>query len=141
MITSREGPILVPGIRLTISLPFSGDAKLWHLSPNLWSSVLPRGIVKEGFDGIGYLQNNLDNILRIPLRHDPSAPNIQSIKIQKRIVKPLPQPPIGGHKTEWGIEEKDYEDILAIVRHEGRTFEALPKTFAIHDEKQSCICR
>jgi len=196
VITSREGPFLVPGIRLTISLPFSGDAKLWQLRPNLYSSVLPHGIVKEGFEGIGNLdmifeqrmsepleqfgrdrdqnldliekylasqkeiidqsnknlpvtiraliearrerlvkQDNLDNILKIPLRRDPSAPDIQSIKIQKCIVKPLPQPPISGHKPEWGIEEKDYEDILTIVRHEGRTFEALPKTFAVHDEE------
>ncbi|MFA6373417.1 MAG: hypothetical protein WCW68_12400 [Methanothrix sp.] len=182
----REGPCLIPGIRLTISLPFSGDTKLWQLSPNPWSSVLPHGVVKEGFDGIGELdmifeqtinepldliqkylasqkeiidqfnknlpnsiqaliearrerlviQDNLDNILKIPLRHDPTAPNIESIQIQKRIAKPLSLPSIRDHKSEWGIEEKDYEDILTIVRHEGRTFEATPKTFAVHDEEE-----
>jgi hypothetical protein len=193
----REGPCLIPGIRLTISLPFSGDTKLWQLSPNPWSSVLPHGVVKDGIEGIGSLdmifeqtiseqleqfgrdrdqnldliqkylasqkeiidqfnenlpnsiqaliearrerlaiQDNLDDILKIPLRHDPTAPNIQSIQIQKRIAKPLSLPSIRDHKSEWGIEEKDYEDILTIVRHEGRTFEATPKTFAVHDEEE-----
>jgi hypothetical protein len=196
-IIPREGPYLVPGIRLTISLPFSGDVKLWQLRPNLWSSVLPHGVVKDGNEGIGSLdmifeqtisepleqfgrdrdqnldliqkylasqkeiidqfnknlpnsiqaliearrerlaiQDNLDDILKIPLRHDPTAPNIQSIQIQKRIAKPLSLPSIRDHKSEWGIEEKDYEDILTIVRHEGRTFEATPKTFAVHDEEE-----
>jgi hypothetical protein len=192
----REGPCLIPGIKLTISLPFSGDARLWQLRPNLWSSVLPHGIVKNGSDGIGNLdmifeqtisepleqfereldqnlglihkhlasqkeiidqfnknlpniiraliearrkrlliQDNLDNILKIPLKHNPNAPNIQSIQIQKRIVKPLPLSPITSNKPEWGIEERDYEDILTIIRHEGRTFEATPKTFAVHGEE------
>ena len=195
-IIPREGPYLLPGIRLTISIPFSGNANLWQLRPNLWSSVLPHGVVKDGFEGIGNLDmffeqtmsepleqfgrdrdqnldliqkylasqkeiidqfnknlpdtvraliearrkrllihDNLDKILNIPLRHNPSAPNIQSIQIQKRIVKPLPLPPISNHKPEWGIEEKDYEDILTIIRHEGRTFEAAPKTFAVHGEE------
>jgi hypothetical protein len=82
------------------------------------------------------IQDNLSEILKIPLRHNPSAPVIQSIQIQKRIVKPLPLPPISSQKPEWGIEESDYEDILTIVRHEGRTFEATPKTFAVHDEEE-----
>jgi hypothetical protein len=195
-IIPRDGPYFVPGIRLTISLPFSGDANLWQLRPNLWSSVPPHGVVKYGFEGIGNLDmffeqmisepleqfgrdrdqnldliqkyltsqreiidqfnkdlpdtirvliearrkrllihDNLDKILNIPLRHNPSAPNIHSIQIQKRIVKPLPLPQISSRKPEWGIEEKDYEDILTIIRHEGRTFEAAPKTFAVHGEE------
>ncbi len=78
--------------------------------------------------------NNLDKILKIPLRHNPSAPKIQSIQIQKRITKPLPLPN-NNCKPEWGIEERDYDDILTIIRHEGRTFEGAPKTFAIHGEE------
>jgi hypothetical protein len=63
----RDGPYFVPGIRLTISLPFSGDARLWQLRPNLWSSVLPHGIVKNGFEGIGNLDMIFEQTTREPV--------------------------------------------------------------------------
>jgi hypothetical protein len=32
--------------------------------------------------------------------------------------------------------EDDYEFILKVIRHEGRTYETTPKTFAVHDEEE-----
>ncbi len=37
-----------------------------------------------------------------------------------RVVKSLPPAPVGGFKPEWTIDEKEYENILTIIRHEGR---------------------
>jgi len=48
----------------------------------------------------------------------------------------LPPAPVGGFKPEWTIDDKEYENILTIIRHEGRTFEATPKTYAVHDEEE-----
>ncbi len=42
----RAGPIFVPGLRLVIHLPFSGDADLWDLTPNASSSTYPHGNVR-----------------------------------------------------------------------------------------------
>lgn len=194
--TPHEGPCFVPGIRLTVSLPFSGDSKLWRFRPNPCITSSPRGIVRDGIGGtrlemifehpsdeppdkikrdfnwnldiirksLAYQKTNIEEftkdlpcvirssvearrkrlkkhddiveILNIPLRHDPNAPKIQPIQVQKRIVKPLPPPPKANSKTEYGIEEQEYENILTIIRHEGRTFESTPKTYAIHDEEE-----
>jgi hypothetical protein len=75
-------------------------------------------------------------LLDIPLRHNPNAPNLRPISVQRRIVKSLPPAPVGGFKPEWTIDDKEYENILTIIRHEGRTFEATPKTYAVHDEEE-----
>ena len=189
-------PRLVPGIRLTISLPFSGDTKLWRLRPNPWVTPPPRGVIRDSkaetglemifelpFDeapekikrdidwNLDIIRKNLAHqkanieefnknlpsgirssvearrqrlkkhdditqILKIPLKHDPNAPKFQPIQVQKRIVKPLPPPPRSDFKPEPGIVEQDYEEILAIIRHEGRTFESTPKTYKVHDEEE-----
>jgi hypothetical protein len=71
----RDGPYFVPGIRLTISLPFSGDARLWQLRPNLWSSVLPHGIVKNGFEGFGNLDMIFEQTMREPVEQFESDLN------------------------------------------------------------------
>jgi hypothetical protein len=49
-------------------------------------------------------------------------------------VKPLPSPP--GRPAEPGIRREDYEHILEVIRHEGRSFETTPTTFAKHDEEE-----
>lgn len=51
-------------------------------------------------------------------------------------MRPLPHAPKGGYKPEPGITNEDYEHILSVIRHEGRTFESTPNTFAVHDEEQ-----
>jgi hypothetical protein len=37
---------------------------------------------------------------------------------------------------EPGIRDEDYAHILKVIRHEGRSFEATPGTFAVHDEEE-----
>lgn len=41
------GPIMVAGMRVSISIPYRGDPHLWHLRPNSWSSTLPRAKVRS----------------------------------------------------------------------------------------------
>lgn len=38
-----SGPVLVPGIRVIISIPFSGDPNLWHMKPSTYDLNPPRG--------------------------------------------------------------------------------------------------
>ena len=190
--TFGDDPCYVPGIQVTISLPFSGDEGLWNLRPNRWNSVLPFGNIrgntlvmtfqqpldqplenirkeldenvrrirdysswqKESIDTFNStLPSNiravvdarrkqlekhdaLGAILDIPLSRDPQAPEMKSINVERKIIKPLPPPPNGGYKREWEIPEQEYQNILSILRHEGRTFEATPRTYAVHDEEE-----
>ncbi len=190
--TWGNGACLIPGIRVVVSLPFTGDEILWRLRPSTWCSVLPHGAVRGSTldmvferpldeplenirkdldenlriirDHIGWQKDTLTqfntslpnrirslveaskqrlakhdklaDILNIPLRHSPNAPEMRPIQVQRRIIKPLPPPPASGYKQEWGILEQEYENILAIIRHEGRTFEATPRTYAVHNEEE-----
>ena len=44
--TFRDGPCMVPGTKLVISLPFSGDSRLWKLQPDTYMpGAYPHGIV------------------------------------------------------------------------------------------------
>jgi hypothetical protein len=191
------GPIFVGGIKVTISIPFSGDPQFWKIKPSSWQSVFPRGNIRRlGPDGIGYLdivikqpsdedpkrikevldntlsgirfylvtqkneidqhnkklfdtirqaiQNRRDRIkahdgiadfLKIPLKRKEGVPEIKPISVQRKLVRPLPPIPKGNVKQEPGITIEDYEHILSVIRHEGRTFETTPKTFAVHDEE------
>jgi hypothetical protein len=71
--------------------------------------------------------------LDIPLKRDVSAPDISKLPIKKKMVRPLPSPPKGD--PEPGIREEEYEYILKVIRHEGKTFETAPETFAKFDEE------
>lgn len=73
--------------------------------------------------------------LNIPLRRKEGVPPIEPIPIKRKLVRPLPPAPKGVFKPEPGILDADYEFILSVIRHEGRTFEATPKTFSVHDEE------
>lgn len=77
----------------------------------------------------------LKDLLGIPLKRKEGVPAIQPMKIARKLVRPLPPPPRSGYKPEPGILDEDYSHILSVVRHEGRTFETAPKTFAVHDEE------
>ena len=191
-----EGPVLVPGLEVTVSVPFTGDPGLWKLRPSQWRTTFPCGQVRRpGNDGVGYLditlkqpsktepdafkhgleatlgdvrfylasqrkqveQNNQQlrdrvrqavvtrrerlashasvvDALNIPLKERPGAPDMSLISVKRRVVKPLPPAP--NEPPEPGISHEDYERILSIIRHEGRSFEATPKTFAKHDEEE-----
>jgi len=79
---------------------------------------------------------NLTQVLNIPLKRKDGAPSIEPIKVEKKITQPLPFPPKSGLKPEPGITDELYENILNIVRHEGRTFETAPATFAKFEEEE-----
>ncbi len=72
--------------------------------------------------------------LNIPLKRDSKAPDISALSIRKKIVKPLPSPP--NTPSELGIRKEEYEHILKVIRHEGRSFETTPSTFTKFDEEE-----
>ena len=78
----------------------------------------------------------LKDIMGIPLRRKEGVPEFAPVKIARKLVRPLPPPPRSGYKPEPGITDEDYSHILSVIRHEGRTFETTPKTYAVHDEEQ-----
>jgi len=81
------------------------------------------------FDGI-------IEMLGIPLKRREDAPLIEPILIKRKLIRPLPPPPKSGFKPEPGITVQDYEHILSVIRHEGRTFETTPKTYEVHGEEE-----
>lgn len=80
--------------------------------------------------------DGLQDIMGIPLKRKDGVPAFAPVKIAKKLVRPLPPPPKSGYKPEPGITEEDYSHILSVIRHEGRTFETTPRTYAVHDEEQ-----
>ena len=44
-------PILIPGIRVVVSIPFRGDQHLWQLQPSTFNYSPPRGTVRANADG------------------------------------------------------------------------------------------
>ena len=194
---SSDGPVLVPGTRFVVTVPFRGEEMLWSLQPSSWGMNPPRGTVrKPAGDQPGYLElvfeqasddpadglkdrinQQLSNIrtyiqnqrpqiesensrlpdrireavnarrarlqttdkvaasLGIPLRKREGAPDIQPIALQRRRLRPLPPAPKEGYQPEPGITTEDYEYMLNVLRHVGRTFEAAPQTFQLHDEE------
>ncbi|MDP2268140.1 MAG: hypothetical protein Q8K46_03130 [Deltaproteobacteria bacterium] len=84
------------------------------------------------------LQRNegIQNLLGIPLKQKEGTPSVEPIRIARKLVRPLPPPPKAGYQAEPGITDEDYRHILSVIRHEGRTFEATPKTYAVHDEEE-----
>ncbi len=186
----------VPGLMVTVSIPFTGDPLLWKLRPNRFQTIFPRAHIRHpGSDGIGYLdivmeqpssaspdsykqglehtlqsvrfyldaqksQIEAENhrlpqrvreavvkrrerlkshsaviqVLNIPLKKRPGAPDVSMIPVKRKLVKPLP--PVPNKPPEPGIAVEDYEHILGVIRHEGRSFEATPVTFAKHNEEE-----
>lgn len=78
----------------------------------------------------------LADLLNIPLKSKAGAPSIEPLRLEPRHAPPLPSVPRSGLRPEPGIKDADYERILAIIRHEGRSFETTPATFAKHDEEE-----
>ena len=185
-----SGPFFIPGTRITVTMPYTGDSGLWTAKTNPYSSMLPRGSIdKAGNSGMlrfvfdlphdsdpSVLKQRLDgelklvreylnwskaqvesynaglsshvraaiaqrrerlkkhagiaDLLSIPLKSNPSAPTLNPLTLERRVPPPLPVPPKSGLKPEPGISEGEYERILKILRHEGRSFETTPATFA-----------
>ncbi|MDP3662067.1 MAG: hypothetical protein U1D41_10130 [Nitrosomonas sp.] len=193
-----RGPINVQGIRVVVSVPFTGDPDLWKIRPNQFQTVFPRADVcgskggKAGHIELIYQQpsdeqpqqikqrlesdlmsirfyidaqrnqieqfnkstpenvrqavqvrrqklekhDGIANMLGIPMKRRDGVPSVKPILIKRALVKPLPPPPKSGFKPEPGIANEEYEHILSVIRHEGRTFEATPKTYAVHGEEE-----
>ena len=81
-------------------------------------------------------QDVVAKALDIPLRRRGEAAPIEPIRLKEKIVRPLPPPPESAWKPEPGIDEKNYENVLKIIRHQGRTFETTPATYKVHDEEE-----
>lgn len=185
------GPFYIPGTRVDIDIPFTGDDWIFRYRTNPYSSVFPRAEVQRGrlrvtisqphdadpnsfkttYDReislireyverarkqiAGYHESlpsllqqavrdrrarlskhgNIAALLDIPLATKAGAPSIQPVKVEIRRTPPLPNPPRSGLAPEPGIADETFEQILRFIRHQGRTFERTPGTYAIHGEE------
>ena len=75
-------------------------------------------------------------LLGIPLAPREDAPSMTPVTIEVRRPPALPVPPKTGLAPEPGIDDKTYELILQCIRHQGRSFENMPATFANHNEEE-----
>lgn len=81
-------------------------------------------------------QDDIADFLNIPLKRKKGVPSVKPINIKKKLVRPLPPPPSSGYKAEPGILNEEYQHILSVIRHEGRTFETTPATYSVHNEEE-----
>ena len=187
----NQGPFYVPGTRIDVNIPYTGEDWIFNCRTNPFMSVFPHGDVsseslrisitlphdvdrikfKENYDRelslirdyVSYsntqvleynkslspliqqaIKNrrerlnrhgNIAALLDIPLATKPGAPSITPIKVEIRRPPSLPVPPKEGVTPEPGISGESFEQILQFIRHQGRTFESTPKTYAVHDEE------
>ncbi len=187
----RDGPFYVPGTRVDIDIPYTGEDWIFRYRTNPFGLQLPRAEVgrgnlrisislphdtpqekfKETYDREirligGYVDNarkqieahndrlesliheaiaarrsrlskhaGIADLLDIPLAAKDGAPPIKPVRIETRRPPALPRPPKTGLAPEPGITDENYEHILHFIRHQGRTFETTPGTYALHDEE------
>lgn len=183
----NRSPVFADGHELTFFLPYTGDATLWKMEPNVRSSMPPTGEVDtrqsllrltfantSNVDASWYqseLQRELNGIKQmvsaqtamisaynqalpsqiraaverrraqldklqgltsgfdIPLVKKGGMPEFRPIEVAKRVIVPLPRPPATGYKAEPAIVDSVYDEILAIIRHTGASFEGTPQTY------------
>lgn len=77
---------------------------------------------------------NIAELLGIPLAPRDGAPSLKPVEVKIRQPR-LPVPPRSGLRPEPGITDEIYEQILQCIRHQGRTFERTPSTYAVHGEE------
>ena len=63
----REGLVKVPGIKVTISIPYTGDSNLWTMYPSTTSSVFPYGNVRRS-------RGENDGILEVVIEQSSTEP-------------------------------------------------------------------
>ena len=187
----RRSPFHIPGTRVDIDIPYTGEGWIFRYRTNPWSTVFPRAEVtlgslrisislphdaapeqfKETYDReLGLIREYVDrahtqvatynesleplvqqdiadrrnrlgkhagiaDLLDIPLATKDGAPSIAPVPIEIRHPPVLPVPPKTGLAPEPGITNENYERILHFIRHQGRTFERTPSTYAVHDEE------
>lgn len=81
-------------------------------------------------------QDSLAAVLGIPLKRSKYDVEVASLQMKRRIVRPLPPAPARGFAPEPGISDADYQHILKVIRHEGRTFEGAANTFVKLEEEE-----
>lgn len=187
----RSGPFYIPGTRVDIDIPFTGEDWIFRYRTNPWSTVFPRAEVQRGHLRLSISQphdadpasfksiyereiklireyvdrahkqvvayneslpnlvqqavnhrrdrlgrhGNIAALLDIPLATRPGAPSITPVKVEIRRPPALPVPPKTGLAPEPGITDETFEHILRFIRHQGRTFERTPSTYAVHGEE------
>jgi len=77
---------------------------------------------------------SITTAINLPVTKSPSAPPLEPIAVRKVEIPPLA--PASNAPRAYGIEEKVYECILDVFRHEGRSFERTPATYAKLDEEE-----
>lgn len=142
-------------IRISISLPHDAEPakfkegyeselqlikKYVDISHNevvAYNQSLPQLVQQLIMDRRERLKKHADiaELLDIPLAEKAGAPSIKPVKVQIRRPPPLPTPPKTGLTPEPGITNETYEHILHFIRHQGRTFERTPATYAVHGEE------
>ena len=78
---------------------------------------------------------DIASLLDISLATKPGAPSITPVRLEMRRPPRLSVPPRTGLVPEPGITDETYEHILHFIRHQGRTFERTPATYAVHGEE------
>lgn len=73
--------------------------------------------------------HGLTSAFNIPMVKKSGMPEFKPIAVAKRMMRPLPRPPCAGYKPEPAITTETYEDLLAIIRHAGASFEGTPQTY------------
>lgn len=188
----HSGPFHIPGTRIDVDIPFTGEKWIFRYRTNPFSLNPPQrtevhenylrisislphdadpkqfeedyqrelGLIKEcvklSHDQVMSYNRDLPRLAQqaianrrqrlgkhagiassfdIPLATKPGAPSIAPVKIGIRRPPRLPVPPETGLKPEPGIDDEAYERILHFIRHQGRTFERTPATFAVHGEE------
>ena len=187
----HTGPVYIPGTRIDVNIPFSGEEWIFRCKTNPWSTVFPRAEVnqkslkisislphddaKEKFKEIyerelrliqEYVERSYNQVmaynqslpqlvmqavssrrerlnnhagiatlLDIPVTARTNVPSVTPVQVDVRRPTQLPVPPKSGLKPEPGIDNSTYEHILHFIRHQGRTFERTPDTYALHNEE------
>ena len=189
--TAHSGPFYIPGTRVDVDIPFTGEHWLFYSRTNPYFLTFPRAEVNPGRlrisitlphdadpkkfkkmyeEELGLIKKCVERshkqvtdynqslpqlvqqavttrrerlgkhkdiaaLLDVPIATKADAPPITPVKIKMRHPPPLPVPPKTGLAPEPGINDKDYERILHFIRHQGRTFESTPATYAVHGEE------
>ncbi len=79
--------------------------------------------------------SDIATLLDIPLTTRPDAPSVTPVKVEIRRPPALPVTPKTGLAPEPGITDETFEHVLQFIRHQGRTFERTPSTYAVHGEE------
>ena len=184
-------PFCIPGTRVDIDIPFTGDEWILYCRTNPWSMEVPHADVRHGHLRLTIIQphdsdpnsfkteydqemrlvrecvgraraqvngynENLPNLVKqavrnrrdrlerhsdiaalldIPLNTRPGVPTIDPVKLEVRRPVALPTPLKTGFSPEPGITDQTFEDVLHFIRHQCRTFEQTPRTYAVHGEE------